>query len=171
MDQSFSWKGFLAITFKYYAASSRLQLRIQSLHVPLESGGSFYFINGDQFSTFKLISKRLLPPYVRCTNSFLKMCFHQLFLMLSWLHARKTDGRSEWEWRCFRTTDMYDLNWSLLHSQAVLPWLVDTIIYPSVQGHYTDWWIRHRWMERGCQWGLGPVVVLLRVFLLPIVFE
>lgn len=27
-------------------------------------------------------------------------------------------------------------------SQAVLSWQVDTIIYSSVQGHFTDWWIR-----------------------------
>lgn len=31
-----------------------------------------------------------------------------------------------------------------LQSQAVLSWQVDTIIYSSVQGHFTDWWIRPR---------------------------
>lgn len=31
-----------------------------------------------------------------------------------------------------------------LQSQAALSWQVDTIIYSSVQGHFTDWWIRPR---------------------------
>lgn len=59
-----------------------------------------------------------------------------------------------------------------LQNQAVVSWQVDTIIYSSVQGHFTDWQIRQcARMEDGWQQGLGSVVQQLRLSLLSVVSE
>lgn len=79
--------------------------------------------------------------------------------------------------RVENTREVYGLNLDcLLVSLALLNWAVpswqvDTIIYSSVQGHFTDWQIRLWTGGDSWQWGFGSVVQLLRLCLLSVVSE